>query len=116
MPRSFLPRRRSARRPGEVAPVPEDVESLVELLERSRQKYSGRNLFGVKQADRWQYTTYREFGDLVDAMRGGLAASGLGPGDRIGIIAHNRIEWAVTAYAVFGRGATLVPMFEVQHP
>jgi len=32
----------------------------------------------------------------------------------VGIVANNRIEWAVAAYATYGRGAQFVPMYEAQ--
>jgi long-chain acyl-CoA synthetase len=32
----------------------------------------------------------------------------------VGIIAGNRVEWAVAAYATYGRGAAFVPMYESQ--
>ena len=48
-------------------------------------------------------------------MRAGLAALGVGPGDRVGIIANNRLEWAAMAYGCYGLGAALVPMYESQH-
>ena len=46
--------------------------------------------------------------------RGGLAALGVAPGDRVGVIANNRLEWAAIAYATYGLGAALVPMYESQ--
>jgi len=41
-----------------------------------------------------------------------LAALGIGKGDAVGIIANNRPEWAVLAFATFGRNASYVPMYE----
>src|SRR5205807_727374 len=60
------------------------------------------------------WTTYGEVAKLVDDLRAGLSSIGIGPGDRIGIIANNRIEWAVAAYATYGLGASFVPMYESQ--
>jgi long-chain acyl-CoA synthetase len=89
--------------------------SLVDLLETSVEKYRSRPLFVTKRGERlWTETTYGEFASLVDRLRGGLASLGVRPKDRIGIIANNSIEWAVIAYATYGLGATLVPMYESQ--
>ena len=89
--------------------------SLVELLETSVAKYRTRPLFVTKSSARtWLETSYQQFSELVDDFRAGLASLGVGPGDRVGIVSNNRIEWAVVAYATYGLGAQLVPMYEAQ--
>jgi long-chain acyl-CoA synthetase len=89
-------------------------KNLVELYQKSVEKYFDRPLFGTKQAGQWRWMTYRELGDQVDRIRGGLAAIGVGKGDRVAIIANNRPEWAIAAYATYGLGASFVPMYEAQ--
>jgi len=91
-----------------------DFTNLVELYERSIKKYANNPLFGVKRDGRYQWMTYREFGEQVDAFRGALAELGVGEGDTVAIIADNRVEWAVIAYATYGRGASYCPMYESQ--
>jgi long-chain acyl-CoA synthetase len=89
-------------------------ESLIDLFEASVALHEARPLFLTKTAGRWVQTTYGEFAQLVDAVRGGLADLGVGPGDAIGIISANRLEWAVVAYASYGLRAAVVPMYESQ--
>jgi long-chain acyl-CoA synthetase len=96
-------------------PLAEQSESLVDLLAASVQKHAARTLFVTKQDGRWVETTYREFCEQVDALRAALSLLGVGPGDRVGIIAGNRVEWAVAAYASYGLRAAFVPMYEAQH-
>ncbi len=91
-------------------------KTLVELLQQALQKYGSRDLFGTKKDGRWIWTTYGEFGSLVDRFRAGLASLGVQRGDNVAIIANNRVEWAVAAYACYGLGAGFVPMYEAQHP
>jgi long-chain acyl-CoA synthetase len=88
--------------------------NLVELYEQSIKKYGNNPLFGVNNGGGYEWMTYREFGDQVDALRGGLAKLGIEKGDTVAIIANNRVEWAVAAYASYGRGATFCPMYESQ--
>src|SRR5260221_2678981 len=91
--------------------------SLVDLLKTSVEKHGSRPLFVTKSGDHlWDETTYNQFANLVDRLRGGLASLGVVANDRVGIIANNSIEWAVVAYATYGLGATLVPMYESQLP
>ncbi|AKT39261.1 AMP-dependent synthetase/ligase [Chondromyces crocatus] len=91
-----------------------NFENLVELFERSIKLYGSRDLFGTKKDDQWNWLSYGEIGRLVDNFRGGLASLGIQRGDRVAIISNNRVEWAVAAYACYGLGAALVPMYEAQ--
>ncbi|MPY97925.1 MAG: AMP-binding protein [Actinophytocola sp.] len=54
---------------------------------------------------RW---TYREFADDVDVVALGLAARGVGKGDRVGIWSPNCPEWTLVQYATAKLGAILV--------
>jgi long-chain acyl-CoA synthetase len=90
--------------------------TLVELYQRAVQSYGSRELFGTKRDGRWNWTTYAEFGKMVDVFRGGLASLGVQRGDTVAIVSDNRVEWAVAAYACYGLGAAYVPMYEAQHP
>jgi len=93
-----------------------EFQSLVDLFEKSCEAYAGNELFGTKKDSGWQWITYGEFKSLVDRFRGGLAAIGVGEGDRVGIVSDNRVEWAVAAYATYGRKAQFVPMYQAQKP
>jgi long-chain acyl-CoA synthetase len=94
--------------------MPVTFDNLVELCTRSCREYASRPLFGVKRGADWTWITYGEFGEQVEAFRGGLAALGVGRGDVVGIIADNRVEWAVACYATYGLGAAYVPMYQAQ--
>jgi long-chain acyl-CoA synthetase len=91
-------------------------ENLVEMFERSIKLYGPRDLFGTKKGGQWTWTTYAEVGAMVEKFRGGLASLGIKRGDCVAIVSNNRIEWAVAAYACYGLGAALVPMYEAQLP
>jgi long-chain acyl-CoA synthetase len=88
--------------------------NLVDLLQTAVKEYGPRPLFGTLRGSDVEWTTYEEFGQLVDAFRGGLATLGIGKGDRVAVISNNRLEWAVGAHAVYGLGASYVPMYEAQ--
>ncbi|HRE90342.1 MAG TPA: AMP-binding protein, partial [Myxococcota bacterium] len=91
-------------------------DNLVDMFEKSAKKFADRPLFGVKKNGAYQWITYREIAKQVDEVRGGLAAIGVGPGDKVAVIADNRPEWAIAAYATYGLGAQYVPMYEAQLP
>jgi long-chain acyl-CoA synthetase len=96
--------------------VAEQFANLVELVETCCARFAERPLFGTKKDGAWRWTTYGQFGALVDRVRAGLAGLGVGRGDRVAIIADNRIEWAAAAYATYGLEAAFVPMYPAQKP
>ncbi|MBU1711745.1 MAG: long-chain fatty acid--CoA ligase [Proteobacteria bacterium] len=91
-------------------------DNLVGLFEDAVELWPHNNLFGVKTPDgnSLEWMTYREVGDRVDNLRAGLALIGVDKGDAVGIISNNRPEWAITAFAVYGRGARFIPMYEAE--
>jgi long-chain acyl-CoA synthetase len=91
-----------------------NFETLVDMFERSVKTYANNDLFGTKTNGTWNWTKYGEVGKLVDNFRAGLASLGIKRGDNVAIICNNRVEWAVAAYACYGLGAALVPMYEAQ--
>ncbi|MBW2454221.1 MAG: AMP-binding protein, partial [Deltaproteobacteria bacterium] len=88
--------------------------TLVDLLAASVRRFGGRPCLGQKHGDLWTWTSYGELHTLVRQCRGGLAAIGVEPGDRVALISNNRLEWVVVAYAAFGLGAAVVPMTPAQ--
>ncbi|MCZ7682998.1 MAG: long-chain fatty acid--CoA ligase [Sandaracinaceae bacterium] len=92
----------------------EQGDTLVHLYLRSCARYADRPALGTKGEDGWRWTTYRELKEQIDHFRGGLASLGIGEGDRVAIIANNRVEWVVACFAAHGLRASLVPMYEEQ--
>jgi fatty-acyl-CoA synthase len=55
-------------------------------------------------------TSWRELNERVTRLAGGLAGHGIEPGDRVGILAANSLEWCELALAIMHAGAILVPL------
>ena len=89
-------------------------ETLVDIYTQSVESFAANPLFGTKKDGEWVWMTYGEFKDKTDAARGGLTQLGVEKGDRVAVIANNRPEWAIGAYATYGLGASYVPMYEAQ--
>lgn len=91
----------------------EKPDNLVELIENSLAKYPGNAMFGTKNKEgEYEWVTYHEVGERIDNLRGGLSHAGIEKNDAVGIIANNRKEWAIIAYATFGLGGRYIPMYE----
>ncbi|MBL0218590.1 MAG: long-chain fatty acid--CoA ligase [Myxococcales bacterium] len=96
------------------APAP--FLNLIELARSSVTRFATRPLFGEARDGAWRWTSYAEWHAGVEALRVGLAALGVHPGDRIAVVSRNCAAWATAAYATYGLGAAFVPMYEVQRP
>lgn len=92
-------------------------DNLVDMFEESAARNRNRPLFGTKNGDgEYHWITFGDVAARVDAVRAGLAKLGVGPGDAVGLIANNRVEWAVAAFATYGLRARFVPMYEAELP
>lgn len=94
----------------------EEVADLVSLFETSAERYGDRPMFGVKRNGERIWLTYAKIKGRVDRARTSMYSLGVGKGDRVAIISSNCVSWAVYAYAAYGLGAAVVPMYESQRP
>ncbi|GAB3053235.1 class I adenylate-forming enzyme family protein [Virgibacillus ainsalahensis] len=81
------------------------VLSVANLLEKQVERYGDKELI----SDQKERLSYREFGDKVNRLAGGLLKLGIQKGDRIGVCLPNWHEMAVIFFASAKIGATVVP-------
>jgi len=60
----------------------------------------------------WVEVTNAEFLAEVRALAKGLMASGVGLGERVGIMSRTRYEWTLADFAIWTAGAVPVPIYE----
>jgi long-subunit acyl-CoA synthetase (AMP-forming) len=91
-------------------------KDLVMLQENSCTKYADRKLFGTKQSNAavFDWITFGDFATEVQRFRNVLKHHEIGVNDKVAIISNNRVEWAVSYFAIMGVGAQVVPMYEAQ--
>src|SRR5215210_2533754 len=81
-------------------------QTIGENLDRAVERWGEREaLVSCHQALRY---TYAELGEAVDRLARALLASGLEPGDRLGVWSPNRAEWVLVQYATAKAGIVLV--------
>jgi len=91
-----------------------DVRDLATLIRRATQRHAPETLFRVDRGHDWTRVTFADLAHDEVRLRAALARLGVKPGDRVGVIAKNRPEWAVVLAATLAAGAVIVPMYEVQ--
>jgi len=91
-----------------------NYKNLIEMQQASCELNNSRKMYGTKTDGRYDWITFGQFAEQVDHLRGGLASLGIKPGEKIGIISNNCVEWSVGAYATYGLACHYVPMYESQ--
>jgi fatty-acyl-CoA synthase len=88
------------------SPIPLLGETIGENLRRTVERYADRDALVVRSQN--YRATYQELYDATSELARALIASGIEPGDRVGIWSPNRFEWVITQYATARVGAILV--------
>ncbi|GAA4214987.1 AMP-dependent synthetase/ligase [Actinocatenispora rupis] len=94
-----------------VVTVADDV-NLTDVVWRNAEEYPDTVQFSRLRGSEWEPVTTRQFRDEVVAVARGLIASGLAPGDRIGLMSKTRYEWTLLDYAIWAAGGVTVPVYE----
>jgi len=88
------------------SPIPLLGETIGGNLRRTVERFGDRDALVVRSQN--YRATYRQLWDSTTILARALLASGVRPGDRVGIWAPNRFEWVLTQFATARIGAILV--------
>jgi long-chain acyl-CoA synthetase len=88
--------------------IPERFFERVSLSENL-----GKPAFRFKQDKVWNEISHSELQHKVTCLSLSLMELGLRKGDRVGIVAENRIEWIISSLAISTIGAVDVPLFPI---
>jgi len=88
-----------------------DFETLSELFLKSLERHPKSNIFLFKSGGRYEGLSSQEVLRQVATLGSAFARRGIEPGDRVALLSENRVEWALTDYAVLGIGGVLVPIY-----
>ncbi len=85
--------------------------TLTELFLEAVEKLRTPRAFLTKRTGQYRGVASEEVLRQVAGLAAGLERLGLARGDRLAILAENRLEWALTDYAAMGLGAVVVPLY-----
>src|SRR5262245_29752601 len=88
--------------------------SFIDTMHQNLDKAAQRALIVEVRGDKLHDVRGAELKRMVASARGLLAAHGVGPGDRLALIAHNSARWAAADLAGLGAGCIVVPMYDRQ--
>jgi long-chain acyl-CoA synthetase len=88
-----------------------EITTLNELFLKAVAKHAKPDCFQFKSEGRYQGVSSQEALRKVAALASLLSRLRLERGDRVAILSENRVEWALTDYALLGLGAIPVPIY-----
>lgn len=88
-----------------------EITTLNELFLQAIATHAKPDAFLVKHAGRYRGVSSQESLRKAAALASLFGGMGVKRGDRVAILSENRIEWALTDYALLGLGAIPVPIY-----
>jgi long-chain acyl-CoA synthetase len=83
--------------------------NLVELHRRQAERLGRRPALRFKQYGIWHDITWEQYHAESLAAAAALVECGVKPGDRVGIVAENSVDWLIADMAILAAGAVNVP-------
>jgi long-chain acyl-CoA synthetase len=100
--------------PARYTPAPEDT--LTDDVFANARDHGPETGYSRLVGDRWLPVTHTELATRVADAAAGLMTWGLGPGDRVAIMAGTSFEWMVCDFAIWTAGGVTVPIYETSSP
>ncbi|MBS2027172.1 MAG: long-chain fatty acid--CoA ligase [Deltaproteobacteria bacterium] len=91
-------------------------KSIVHVLRARGRELGDTPALWSKRNGSYQPTSWREYASLVERTGRGLMTLGLKPGQAVGILGFNRIEWHLAAYGAMSAGGTPVGIYVTSSP
>jgi long-chain acyl-CoA synthetase len=91
-----------------------DYRTLNELFLKAVEKHDKPDCFLSKSGGQYKGLPSREVLRRVAGLASVLQRLGVQRGDRVAILSENRVEWALSDYAILGLGAINVPIYPTQ--
>lgn len=88
-----------------------ETKRLFDIPYLQLKKYPKEDAFTMKINGKWEKTNTQTFVDRARKLAKGLIALGVQPGDRVGLISPNRLEWNIVDIAIQQAGAINVPIY-----
>jgi long-chain acyl-CoA synthetase len=84
---------------------------LIDLIPYQLEHYPNPRALSDKVKGQWRSYSTQEVYDIINRLSLGLLKLCCNPGDKVGIISRNRVEWNFTDLAVLQIGGIVVPLY-----
>ncbi|MCK5311037.1 MAG: long-chain fatty acid--CoA ligase, partial [Desulfobacteraceae bacterium] len=88
-----------------------DNQHLAVMIRKSIETYGSKTAMRYKKGNLWEKISYKEMGEMIDAVAAGLLEYGVNDSDMVGIFSENRPEWAVADFSILSVKGVTVPIY-----
>ena len=99
-----------ASRPG--ASIRGGARTIVDVFRERVRSLDSRTALRHVVDGQWSALSWADYGTAVEEIAAGLARGGLQPGDRVGLLSFNRLEWHLADVGTLSAGAVTVPVYQ----
>ena len=85
-------------------------DNLIELFDSATKNHRGRIALRIERNNREERYTYGDFRECALRAAAFLAAKGIEPEDRVGLIGPNMPEWGMVFFGILRTGAACIPI------
>ncbi|HXC13100.1 MAG TPA: AMP-binding protein, partial [Stellaceae bacterium] len=89
----------------------DSCRSLPAMFFEQAARLGDKPFLWAKRGGRYQSLSWAEAAREVRRLARGLAALGIGRGERVALVAENRPEWVIADFAIMSAGAITVPAY-----
>ncbi|MFN8208061.1 MAG: AMP-binding protein [Bacteroidales bacterium] len=86
------------------------MKTLIDLFEKTADKFSNNPLLLEKKNDRFEPTSFSQTREQVHRFAAGLMALGIQKGDRLALLSEGRNDWVISELGIVYAGAINVPL------
>jgi long-chain acyl-CoA synthetase len=91
-------------------------ETIVDVFRHNLRRRPDRPALRHRVGANWEMLTWADYGRAVREVTAGLAESGIGAGEHVGILSNNRVEWHLADFGVLANGSVTVPLYQTSSP
>ena len=96
--------------------TPEEMSIPDILIDWTKKEPNRTLLETTTDGSVWTPISAAQMHERVNAIAKGLIASGVEPGDRVGLMARTSADWTIVDFAIWYAGAVTVPVYETSSP
>jgi long-chain acyl-CoA synthetase len=93
-----------------------DLRTIAGLAAFGAERHGDRAALRSKDGEDWVDRSYRELAGDARELALGLIDIGVGPGERVCVLANTRADWTTTELAIAMAGAVVVPIYPTNSP
>jgi long-chain acyl-CoA synthetase len=87
-------------------------DTIVDAFRDNLRRIPDRPALRRRVGAAWEVLTWADYGQAAREVTAGLVESGIEPGEHVGILSNNRVEWHIADFGILANGSVTVPLYQ----